>query len=98
MTGPDNIKVRFGALQQATQDISTTHAGIEQQLQDVRTAVGQLSVWDGASSDYYRTQQQQIDTAWNDIKDLLALIRGKTDQATQNYIDTEAGIGRMFGA
>jgi WXG100 family type VII secretion target len=98
MTSPDNIRVRFGALQQASQDINSAHAGIEAQLQDVRTAVGQLGVWDGASSDFYRQQQQQIDAAWNDLKELLAQIRGRTDQATQQYMETESGVGAMFRA
>ncbi|MDD7966578.1 WXG100 family type VII secretion target [Actinomycetospora lemnae] len=96
MTSPDNIKVRFGAIAQAAQDIRTTQAQIEQELADIRTAVGRLAVWDGASSDFYRTQQHEIDTAWQDLNLLLNKIATNTQQAGEGYEDAERRVGMMF--
>ena len=97
MTNPSQIRVNFGAVGQAAADIGTASVGIEQQLQDVRTAVGQLAVWDGASSDYYHAQQQQIDSAWNDLKQLLTQIGTNTNAAMERYVETETGVRNLFG-
>ncbi len=96
MTNPSQIRVNFGAVGQAAQDIGTASVGIEQQLDDVRSAVGQLSVWDGASSEYYHAQQQQIDSAWNDLKALLTQIGTNTNAAMERYIATETGVKNLF--
>jgi uncharacterized protein YukE len=53
-------------------------------------------VWDGASSEYYHAQQQQIDSAWTDLKALLTQIGTTTNAAMERYIETETGVKNLF--
>ena len=96
MTNPGQIRYTYGALAQASQDIARTQATVEGQLQEIRNAVGQLAVWDGAASDYYRQQQAEIDRAWADLNQMLGTIGTRTQQVNEQAQQTDQGIQRLF--
>ncbi|GLZ44604.1 hypothetical protein Acsp06_07890 [Actinomycetospora sp. NBRC 106375] len=90
------IRVSFGEIEGAQANIARGASAIEQELADLDGAIAQLSVWDGAASDFYRQRQQQIRTSWEDMKALLAQIGTRTGAVNANYQNTENQVRNMF--
>jgi WXG100 family type VII secretion target len=93
------IKVSFGALQQGTGDIRTSHGQLQSMFNELQDLVKQLLPnWTGEARDAYYGVQQQ----WNQLNQTLAQgLQGMgtgVDTARANFQQAEKANRSMWGA
>ena len=87
----DEIRVSFGELAAGQQAVTTTATRIGAELADLRSALTPLVAdWTGAAAEGYRARQHEIDTAWEDLNQVLARIGAHLGRANEDYQLTEA--------
>ncbi|MFC5065371.1 WXG100 family type VII secretion target [Actinomycetospora atypica] len=82
----DEIRVTFGELSAAQQNVTATATQIQGRLDDLKRQLAPLvATWTGAAAEQYQARQREIDTAWADLAQVLGLIGGRLGAAEQTY-------------
>jgi WXG100 family type VII secretion target len=85
------IKVTFGELAAAQQNVAATAQRISSRLDDLKRFVAPLAAtWDGAAATDYQVKQKQWDTAAADLAQVLARIGAALGAANDNYQQVES--------
>lgn len=91
------IKVSFGELAAAQQNVAATAQRISTQLEDLRRFLAPLAVgWQGEAATDYRVKQQRWDTAAADLAAVLAQIGVALGTANENYQLVEQANARRW--
>jgi 6 kDa early secretory antigenic target len=91
------LLVQFGALQNASANISKAVNTLHSKLSDLESAAGPLvQVWDGTAKQAYAQRQQQWRSAAQDITEILARIKSALDQSAEQYAATERSNTNLF--
>lgn len=84
------IKVTFGELQAAQQNITTVANTIDQTLQDLKSRLQPLvSTWEGDAQAAYLEHQRQWDEAAAGLQQVLSQIGIAVGRAAENYMEAE---------
>lgn len=95
MTG--TIKVAFGELAGAQQNVAATSQRITAQLEDLRRYLAPMvATWTGAAAEEYQARQRQWDTAAADLNGVLGRIGVALGQANDGYQQVEAANARRW--
>ncbi|MEJ2868320.1 WXG100 family type VII secretion target [Actinomycetospora sp. OC33-EN08] len=82
----NEIRVTFGELSAAQQNVTATATRIRGQLDDLQRRLAPLTAgWTGAAAEQYQARQREIDAAWADLAQVLGAIGGRLGQAEQTY-------------
>ncbi|MBV9312133.1 MAG: WXG100 family type VII secretion target [Pseudonocardia sp.] len=91
------IKVAFGDLSVAQQNVVGTSQRMTAQLEDLkRFLVPMVASWSGQAADDYQAKQRQWDTAAADLTSVLARIGTAIGQANEGYQQVEAVNARRW--
>ena len=84
------IKVTFGVLDAARDDVAGTARRINTRLDDLKTLLAPLvATWEGQAAEEYRRTQRQWDTAAADLTAVLTQIGVALGTAGDGYRSTE---------
>ncbi|RSM67409.1 WXG100 family type VII secretion target [Kibdelosporangium aridum] len=98
MPDGQNIKVDFGAVENAGAQIKATAAKMDGELDTLRSQLQPLgAAYQGAARDEWDRVQQTWNQAQNDLNQVLAQIGAATSQAAADYQETEHGVKRLWG-
>lgn len=87
---PGEMLVTFGALANAAQSISSTHANLNQKLDDLHSLLAPIvSDWTGQAAENYQVQQQKWNQAQTDLNNVLQSIGKAVEAAHDAYTQTE---------
>lgn len=90
MSTGSEIKVTFGALAAAQQDVSGTASRITGRLEDLRRFLAPMvATWQGEAAVDYQARQKQWDTAAADLTAVLAQIGVALGAANDSYQQAE---------
>lgn len=93
----DMLLVNFGALQQASADISRAVATMRAQLDELeRLAAPLVSTWDGAAKAAYAQRQAAWRQAAGDLATTLHGIKVAVDESVADYLHTEQRNVALF--
>ena len=91
------IKVGFGELTTAQQNVARTASQIAGRLDELKRFVAPLAAtWEGAAAADYQARQRQWDTAAADLAAVLARIGAALGAANENYQLVEASNARRW--
>lgn len=91
------IKVTFGELANAQQNVARTSQQITAQLEDLKRFLAPMvATWSGAAADDYNVKQRQWDTAAADLTAVLAQIGVAVGHANDGYQQVEAANARRW--
>lgn len=91
------IKVTFGELAAAQQNVAGTAQRISGRLDELRRFVAPLAAsWEGAAAADYQARQRQWDTAAADLATVLARIGTALGAANDNYQQVEQVNARRW--
>jgi early secretory antigenic target protein ESAT-6 len=92
-----HIKVTFGTIQNAGQEVRTTANTIQSQLDDLKAAVQRVaSSWTGSAQEGYQQRQAIWDSKAADLHTSLNQIAAALDAAHQSYTATEQSNTNMW--
>jgi early secretory antigenic target protein ESAT-6 len=98
MPDGQNIKVQFGAVEEAGAQIDATAAKMDNELDTLRTNLAPLAeAYEGASKEAWYAVQQSWEQAQTELNQVLASIGSATKQAAQDYQTTEGNVGKLWG-
>lgn len=84
------IKVSFGVLEAARDDVAGTARRMNTRLEDLKRLLAPLvATWDGQAAEEYRRTQRQWDTAAADLTAVLTQIGVALSAANDGYRQTE---------
>jgi early secretory antigenic target protein ESAT-6 len=84
------IKVTFGEIAGAQQNVAGTAQKMNAQLEDLqRTLQPLVATWQGEAATDYQAKKKQWDTAAADLNQVLAQIGTALGQANEGYQQTE---------
>lgn len=84
------IKVSFGVLDAARDDVAGTARRMNTRLEDLKRMLAPLvATWDGQAAEEYRRTQRQWDTAAADLTAVLTQIGVALGAANDGYRNTE---------
>jgi WXG100 family type VII secretion target len=93
----DMLVVNFGALQQASADISRAVETMRSQLDELeRQAAPLVASWDGAAKAAYAQRQAAWRQAAGDLTGMLYGIKLAVDQSVADYLHTEQRNTELF--
>jgi early secretory antigenic target protein ESAT-6 len=93
----DQLLVQFGALQNASQNISKAVNTLHSKLSDLESAAGPLvQAWEGDAKEAYAQRQAQWRNAAQDITNILAQIKSALDESAEQYAATERSNTNLF--
>ncbi len=93
----EQLLVQFGALQNASANISKAVNTLHSKLSDLESAAGPLvNTWEGDAKDAYAQRQQQWRGAAQDITNILAQIKSALDESAEQYAATERSNTNLF--
>ena len=82
------IRYQFGAIEQASADITSTSGRITTVLDNLKTTLQPMvSSWEGESAEAYRQAQHQWDAAAAELNRVLATIAGTVQEGNQRMSD-----------
>ena len=85
------IRVTFGEIEAAQQNVVASAGRIEAQLADLRSFLAPLVAdWTGAAATNYQGRQREVDTSWADLHGVLRQIGMHLGTVNDNYRATEA--------
>jgi WXG100 family type VII secretion target len=91
------IKVTFGELAGAQQNVARTSQQMTAQLEDLKRFLAPMvATWSGAAADDYNVKQRQWDTAAADLTAVLARIGVAVGHANDGYQQVEAANARRW--
>jgi WXG100 family type VII secretion target len=93
-----NIKVTFGAIEEAGSNIKATSQKMDSELDTLRSQLAPLvDAYTGASRDAWVQVQTSWETAQEELNQVLASIGAATNQAAEDYRNTEGNVGKLWG-
>jgi 6 kDa early secretory antigenic target len=93
----DHLKVNFGALEKASEDIQSGLNKMRQSLDTLESDAAKLvATWEGAAQDAYAARQRQWRAAANDLATMLGQIKSALDASKEHYFQTEQRNTGMF--
>lgn len=93
-----HIKVAFGTVSGAGDEVRHSASTIKGQLDDLLSAVGRVAEsWEGSAQQSYRARQTQWNAAADDLHAVLLAIASALDTAAQNYRATESRNAAIWG-
>lgn len=93
-----SIKVDYGTLQRAADDISQTGSRVESLLDQLKTDIAPLvNTWEGEAQAAYNQKQDQWDQAAEDLRRVLASIGSAVGDALARYTEGESKARDSFG-
>jgi 6 kDa early secretory antigenic target len=96
--GDQNIKVSFGAIEEAGSNINATAGKMDSELDTLRSNLAPLAeAYEGASKEAWYAVQQSWESAQAELNQVLASIGAATNQAAQDYQTTEGNVGKLWG-
>ena len=91
------IKVTFGELANAQQNVARTAQQMTAQLEDLKRFLAPMvATWSGAAADDYNLKQRQWDTAAADLTAVLTQIGIAVGHANDGYQQVEAANARRW--
>ncbi len=91
------IKVTFGELSNAQQNVSSTSQRMTAQLEDLKRFLAPMvSTWTGKAAEDYQVKQRQWDTAAADLTAVLAQIGVAVGSANDGYQQVEAANAQRW--
>ena len=91
------IKVTFGELAGAQQNVARTSQQMTAQLEDLKRFLAPMvATWSGAAADDYNVKQRQWDTSAADLTAVLSRIGVAVGQANDGYQQVEAANARRW--
>lgn len=88
--GDGQILVTFATIAEAAQNVNSSLAQINSQLDDLKSTVAKVtSSWTGSAAQAYQQQQQQWDTSQQDLNTVLQKIGQVLDASHDAYLQTE---------
>ena len=94
----DQIRVTFGALSDAVNDLSAGVAAAGNRLADLKTDIAPMvASWEGAAQGAYYAQQTKWDNAWNDLTTALGEFQRATASASDDYAAGERANTAVWG-
>ncbi|MBP2322507.1 WXG100 family type VII secretion target [Kibdelosporangium banguiense] len=98
MPDGQNIKVTFGAIEEAGGNIDATAKKMDSELDALRSQLAPLAeAYVGASRDAWRAVQESWERAQEELNQVLASIGAATKQAADDYRMTEGNVGKLWG-
>lgn len=92
------IKVDYGTLQRASDDINQTGSRVESLLDQLKSDIAPLvNTWEGEAQGAYRQKQDQWDQAAEDLRRVLASIGSAVNDALSRYTEGESKARDSFG-
>jgi len=89
------IKVDYAVLENATAQIRSISATIDEKLDSLRSQLQRLE-WEGHDRQAYAAHQAKWDAAVADLNQLLNEIGGAVGVARENYMNTESSNASMW--
>lgn len=91
------IKVTFGELGNAQQNVASTSQRMTSQLEDLKRFLAPMvASWTGQAAQDYQVKQRQWDTAAADLTAVLAQIGVAVGHANDGYQQVEAANARRW--
>ncbi len=91
------IKITYGTVTAAAQDIRSTAKDLESQLNALSARVEKVvATWEGDARDAYRAKQKGWDTNVQGLNDTLNAIARALDGATAGYQQTDRKAAQQF--
>jgi WXG100 family type VII secretion target len=91
------LLVNFGALAQASGDISKAISALQTNLDQVeRDAAPLVSTWVGSAQEQYQVRQTKWRSAAQDLTQILQNIKGALDHSLEDYTSTEKQATQRF--
>jgi len=91
MSGDGQILVHFSTISSAADEVRSTAARVQSQLEDLKSGVARIAQsWEGAAQEGYQARQAQWNASADDLQQVLTKIAGALDSAAQNYQSTES--------
>jgi WXG100 family type VII secretion target len=98
MPDGQNIKVSFGAVQEAGASIDATAAKMDNELDTLRSNLAPLAeAYEGQSKEAWYAVQRSWEAAQAELNQVLASIGAATKQAAEDYQTTEGNVGKLWG-
>jgi early secretory antigenic target protein ESAT-6 len=95
----DILRVEFGALQHASNEIDTALRALQQQLEQIeRDAAPLVSTWEGEARQAYHQRQTRWREAASDLSLMLRDIKRALDESAADYVRTESSNTTLFGS
>jgi WXG100 family type VII secretion target len=93
------LLVRFGALQTASQNISSAVSTLHSKLADLESAAGPLvAQWEGDAQNAYAQRQAQWRDAAQELTEILQRIKSALDASAEEYVATERTNAGLFSS
>ncbi|NAZ74685.1 WXG100 family type VII secretion target [Kineococcus sp. T13] len=94
----DQIRVTFGALADAVNDISAGVAAAGNRLSDLKADIAPMvATWEGAAQNAYYAQQSKWDNAWSELTAALGDFQRATSNAASDYEAGERANTALWG-
>jgi ESAT-6 family protein len=94
----DILRVEFGALQHASDSITTALRTLQQQLEQLeRDAAPMVSHWEGDAKAAYHERQTRWRESANNLSVMLRDIKRALDESAADYLRTERHNQSLFG-
>jgi WXG100 family type VII secretion target len=94
----DILKVQFGALMGAAQQVASTYTQLQSQYEDLQATCNRLrSVWDGSAQASYSAFQANWNTLATDLYAALQSMGVGIDNANQNFQAAEQANTQTWG-
>jgi early secretory antigenic target protein ESAT-6 len=93
-----HIKVAFGTVSGAGDEVRRSAATIKGELEDLLSSVSRVAeTWEGTAQEHYRVRQNQWNAAADDLHAVLVSIANALDTAAEDYRATEAKNAGIWG-
>jgi ESAT-6 family protein len=95
----DILRVEFGALQHASNEIDAALRTLRGQLEQAeRDAAPLVATWEGEAHHAYQQRQTRWREAAADLSTMLSDIKMAVDESAADYLRTENQNSSLFGA
>jgi early secretory antigenic target protein ESAT-6 len=93
----DGMKVDYATINRAADDCKDSGTELQQLFDQLKSDLAPLTnSWEGDAQIAYGQKQQEWDSSFEDLKQLLAQIAGVLPQMADGYQATERGVQDMF--
>lgn len=97
MAGDGMLLVNFGALQNASADISKAISKLQHSLSQLERDGKRLtSTWGGDAQQAYHARQTKWQNASQDLQQILTNIKRAVDESAEDYLHTEKQATQRF--
>lgn len=97
MAGDGVLLVNFGALVQASGDISKALSKLQTSLDDLeKSAAPLVQTWSGEAQGAYQVRQARWQSASQELTQILQNIKQSVDASTEDYTNTEKQATQRF--